>query len=344
MMRILSILLGALALSAAPARAIVGGKDVPAGELRAVANIYVGGAFGCSGTLIAPSWVMTAAHCGSLTGVVTMGTVPSTMPVPAQAYTVYLDSVKASGEGGEEHAVKQVVVAEDYGIQNGAGSDVALLELAEPSKAPPITIAAEGERSAWNPGIKATIAGFGLTEENGSAPDTMQRAQVPIQTDAECGAADSAYDAKTMLCAGYPEGKVDSCQGDSGGPLLAAVAGGALRLVGATSYGEGCGQPNSPGFYARVAEGPLRAFVKKIAPAALAPEPKPGEQVIPTEPTKPTAAQRRAAARRAAMKKCSSKAAGPARNRCRALARCYSKATAKARTQCRAKAKRKHRP
>jgi trypsin len=344
-MRVLLIMLGALALSSAPAQAIVGGKDVPAGELRAVANIHVGGAFGCTGTLIAPTWVMTAAHCGSLTGVATGGAIPSTMPVPAVAYTVYLDSVKASGEGAEEHAVSQVVVAEDYGVEGGAGSDVALLELTEASKAPPITIAAEGERSAWKAGTAATIAGFGLTAEDGDAPATMQRAQVPIQTDADCDKAypDGGYDPKTMLCAGYPEGGTDTCQGDSGGPLLVDVAGGAQRLVGATSFGEGCAKANSPGVYARVAEGPLRAFVKKIVPAAMAPEPKPGEQVIPTEPTKPTAAQKRAAARRAALKQCSSKQAGRARNRCRALARCHSKATAKARSQCRAKARQKYR-
>jgi secreted trypsin-like serine protease len=338
-MRILGIIFGALALSAAPAQAIVGGTDVPPGELRAVANIYVGAAFGCTGTLIAPGWVMTAAHCGSLTGVATMGTLPGTTPVPAEAFTVYLDSVESSGKGAEEHAVSKVVVADDYGIDGGGGNDVALLQLDQASKAPPITIAAVGERAAWAPGVKATIAGFGVTQENGDAPEKMQRAQVPIQTDAVCSTdyPDGAYDPKTMLCAGYPEGKVDSCQGDSGGPLLVDVPGGALRLVGATSFGEGCGAKGKPGVYARVAEGPLRTFVKKVVPAALAPEPA---VAVPTERT---AAQKRAAARRAALRKCGAQPAGRARSRCRALADCKTRSTAKARTQCRAKAKRTYR-
>src|SRR6478735_4950644 len=204
-MRVAAVMLGALALWAPNASAIVGGKPVPSGELRAVANVYVGGVFGCTGTLIAPSWVVTAAHCGSLTAVLTEGAIPSTLPFPAGAYTVYLDTVRSDGSGGERHAVSQVVVATDYGLGSGGGSDLSLLQLAEPSKAPPIQIAANGERSAWNPGVLATIAGFGVTQENGDAPDQMQRAQVPIQSDATCSSdyPDGGYDARTMLCAGY---------------------------------------------------------------------------------------------------------------------------------------------
>jgi trypsin len=275
----------ALCASAAPAGAVVGGTPVPDGQMRYVANIAIGGSFGCSGTLIAPTWVMTAGHCGSATGSVTGGLGPSPVGLPPGAYDVKLDSVHANGAGAEDHAVKRVVVDSDYMVTNGEGNDVTLLELDNPSRVAPMRIAAVGERTIWKPGVLATIAGFGMTSQDAQTPpDRMQMAQVPIQPDDTCAKAypnglsgsptSGSFEAHTMLCAGYPQGGTDTCQGDSGGPLLAHAAGGAFRLVGATSFGDGCAQPGKYGVYARVAEGPIRTFLARFVPDAFAPEPK----------------------------------------------------------------------
>ena len=279
----LAALLGALVL-AAPAQAVVGGKPAPPGQFQYVANVQIMGAFGCSGTLIAPQWVLTAGHCGSSTGSLSQGLAPTPVAWPAAAYHVILGTVYADGHGGEQHDVSQVLVDSDYIVTNGTGNDVTLMKLDTPSKLAPMKIAAVGERDTWKPGALTTIAGFGTTSENSSTPpDQMQVAKVPVTTDDYCAKAypsglsevgdDGSFDARTMVCAGYPQGGTDTCEGDSGGPLLGELPNGAFRLAAATSFGAGCAEAGKPGVYARLAEGPIRAWLKSVVPEAFAPEP-----------------------------------------------------------------------
>jgi trypsin len=265
-LRPLLLALAALLVPVSSAHAVVGGHDVPAGKYPYVADITIDFAFGCTGTLVTPTIVVTAGHCSSLTP--GMASIP--VGQPGQLVDVSLGSNKPGA--GIHPAVKRTIVNPDYNFLNGDSGDVSLLELAAPVDLPTVKIAGPGEESLWAPGTMATIAGFGVTQENGDAPAVMQEAQVPITTDAyAANAYGTSFDPKTMIGAGFPQGGVDTCQGDSGGPLLVPTTTGALRLAGDTSFGDGCAQPGKPGIYGRLGDTTLRAFIAANAPDAIAP-------------------------------------------------------------------------
>src|SRR4051794_161924 len=249
----------ALALTAPSSLAIVGGHNAAAGAYPSVAEVHLGKSFLCTGTLIAPASVMTAGHCGSLTGASGFGS-PASWPAPL--IDVYLGSNKA-GQGARA-TVAQVIVEPDYLATSGY--DITLLKLAAPAAQAPTKVAGASEGSIWSAGTTETIAGWGTTSEGGDTPETLQEANVPITTDAYCAGAYSDFDATTMVCAGFPQGGVDTCQGDCGGPLFGRTAAGELKLVGATSFGEGCAEPGKPGVYARVADSALREWIRSEAP------------------------------------------------------------------------------
>jgi len=249
-------------LGADPAGAVVGGKDAAPGAYPAATFVTLGGSFACTGTLVAPNAVLTAGHCGSLTGSVLA--TPIGWPPASIGVTI---GAEAPGGPGEAATVARVAIPPSYLAT--AGSDVSLLILTAPAHAKPVRIAGRGEEALWKSGVKETIVGYGVTAENGNPPKRVQEAQVPVVDDATCKAAYDTFEPQSMLCAGYPEGGIDACQGDSGGPLFGRRPDGTLVVVGSTSQGEGCARPGKPGIYARVADAPLREWVRSVVPDAV---------------------------------------------------------------------------
>ena len=243
----------------------------------------------CGGTLVAPTIVITAAHC-VYDFVTPVCTALDGFNFPAADFAVFTGRTRLSSNEGQEINVAEVYYFVDGGggapvleaqSAPGAGSelysceaetwDVAILQLASPSTTgTPIKVAGADEAATWAPGQPALVSGWGdLADGANNYPDDLQAATVAMVSDANCGSAasyGSFFQPLTMVCAGlFPQGGIDTCQGDSGGPLVAFLSGGQVRLVGDTSTGSGCAQPNFPGIYGRVAADPMRSALRSAA-------------------------------------------------------------------------------
>jgi secreted trypsin-like serine protease len=113
------------------------------------------------------------------------------------------------------------------------------------------------------PGTPLEITGWGATSEGGQSSRVLLKASVPYAPNDACNAP-AVYNGairQGMMCAGRPDGGVDSCQGDSGGPLVWRSPDGPV-LVGVVSWGEGCARKLRYGVYARVAD--YRGWIESV--------------------------------------------------------------------------------
>ncbi|OPJ68277.1 transmembrane protease serine 4 [Patagioenas fasciata monilis] len=164
-------------------------------------------------------------------------------------------SVKAGSDllsGTTTLAVEKVFLAEATST-SAKINDIALVKLRSPvhvtDRSKPICLPYFDEELL--PGTSLWVTGWGYTQEHGKLSEILQQAEVKLIDRESCNL--SAYHGEVtekMLCAGLPQGGVDTCQGDSGGPLL--YSGGHWQVVGIVSWGQGCGDPSTPGVYTSV--------------------------------------------------------------------------------------------
>jgi len=241
----LAVTLGGIAVTSQAAYAgdvspqVVGGTRAAQGEFPWMVRLSMG----CGGALYTRQIVLTAAHCVGRTG-------------PTTTITATLGVVDLQSPSRILIRSTYVYRAPGY---DGDGRDWALIKLASAANLPTLAIATT---TAYNSGT-FTVAGWGATREGGAQQRYLMKAQVPFVSDASCRQSYPSLIPAEEICAGFPQGGVDTCQGDSGGPMFRRDANNAWIQVGITSWGRGCARPGFPGVYTEVS-----TFASAIAAGA----------------------------------------------------------------------------
>ncbi|MFJ6660896.1 trypsin-like serine protease [Streptomyces sp. NPDC091377] len=233
--------------------------------------------FFCAGAVVAPTKILTAAHCVQgynwyANGAVVTG-------------TAQLPAGTASGAPDLRGGTVSMPLRQWYDPAYNAttrDSDIAVVTLDTAVRATPIRMTTSGDTTSYTPGTGAQVYGWGRTgpAEDGASP-FLKSATLPMRSDTDCRRAYGMdFIPGHMVCAGEPQGDEDTtdgtdqgesdggtsdkeradggrtgtsradadkaaaalpCNGDSGGPV---VVGG--RIVGVVSRGvEDCAQRGS---------------------------------------------------------------------------------------------------
>jgi trypsin len=228
---------------------IVGGTEVnpPKKYSWQVAGMY-GTQQVCGASLIAPNYVLCAAHCSPYVTKVRIGLHNKYTDTDYEEFTVIEETLHPSWNSGNL----------DY--------DFMVLKLSGSSSYDPVTL----DSGMSLEGETLRTIGWGTTSSGGASSSVLLEADVDYVSNTDCNANYNGSILPSMMCAASP-GK-DACQGDSGGPLVETDS---LVQVGVVSWGIGCANPSYPGVYSRVsmAYSWINSFLDGSTPSPPPPSP-----------------------------------------------------------------------
>ncbi|XP_068775728.1 transmembrane protease serine 9 isoform X2 [Struthio camelus] len=194
----------------------------------------------CGAVLIADRWLLSAAHCFDIYS-------------DPKMWVAFLGTPFLNGIDGKVEKIFRIYKHPFYNVYS-LDYDVALLELNMPVKfsstIKPICL--PDNSHIFHEGARCFITGWGSTKEGGLMSKHLQKAAVNMIGDQACKKFYPVQISSRMVCAGFPQGTVDSCSGDAGGPLACKEPSGRWFLAGITSWGYGCARPYFPGVYTKV--------------------------------------------------------------------------------------------
>ena len=226
---------------------IVGGEPAEPGRYPYMATLVTSdGRLVCGGTLISPSFVLSAAHCQGF------------------ATQVYVGRYFLNQQGDSQiFQIRNEIPWRNYDPRTEDG-DYMLVRLRGSVQGNRFPRLATTEFSRqYRPNDVLHTIGWGAIFSGGPISNTLLEAEVNPVRQVQCRNIFSQFGypiTRRMICAGGLE-DTDACQGDSGGPLFDKRVGPRRDIqLGITSWGIGCAD-GFPGVYARI--GPVQNWITR---------------------------------------------------------------------------------